>query len=184
MNNNIKFAVVGLCVLGLSSCMIMNDTTSASLNYPAYHTYDNNQYYLQNTYNMPNTNYKYDNYKYNEAYQTKQDILGSDSSPVSEARTPVSFHDRDHSWVSSQNPQAYTIELSEGEKASQVAQKLYKAPKSEKMAQVKYQQNGKNYYRGVYGSYNSAAEAQKALDALPPEIKNGASIKNWGSVQH
>ena len=28
-----------------------------------------------------------------------------------------------------------------------------------------------------------AAEAQKALDALPPELKSGASVKNWGSVQ-
>ncbi len=73
--------------------------------------------------------------------------------------------------------------MADGEKASQVAQTLYKAPKNDRMAQIKYQRNGKDYYKGLYGSYDSPEAAQKALDALPPDIKQGAGIKNWSNVQ-
>lgn len=51
------------------------------------------------------------------------------------------------------------------------------------MAQVKYYQNGKTHYKGLYGTYDSQEAAQKALESLPPEIKQGAGIKDWGSVQ-
>ena len=181
MNNKMKFTVVGLCALGLSSCMIMEDSTSKSLNYPAYSSYDDNQMYRNNSSNASAYN---TNYKYSDNNQPKQDVVVPDSYHVGEMRSPVSFHDRDQSWVDSQSPQSYTIELANGDKASQVAQKLYKAPKNDRMAQVKYQQGGKEYYRGVYGSYSNAEDAQKALDALPADVKNGASVNNWGSVQH
>lgn len=180
MNNNIKFAIVGLCALGLSSCAMMDDSTGTSLSYPAYASYYDSQAYMRNTYNMPNYNY---NYKYYESTRPKQDVVIPDSYHVGDMRTPVSFQDRDQTWVSSQNPQGYTIELAEGDKASKVAQTLYKAPKKDRMAQVKVQRDGKDYYRGVYGTFNSAADAQKALDALPPEIKSSATVRNWSSVQ-
>lgn len=182
MNNKIKSSLVGFCSLGLSSCMIMENSTSQNLNYPAYATYDT-QFYNQNNLNRVPENYKYDAYKYSEDSSSKQNVTVPDSYHVGEAHSPISFKDRDQNWVSGQNPQAFTIELADGEKASQVAQKLYKAPKNDRMAQVKYQRGGKEYYRGVYGSYNSAQEAQKALDTLPADVKNGASIKNWGSIQ-
>jgi hypothetical protein len=180
MNNKIKFAVIGVCALGMSSCVVMENSTTANLVYPNYPSYDSNQYYMQNYYSSSNYRYNY-NYKYDS--QPRQEVVVPDSYHVGSMRSPVSFHDRDESWVNSQNPQAYTIELTEGDKPSSVAQKLYKTPKNDRMAQVKYQRDGKERYRGVYGTYNSAAEAQKALDALPAEIKNGASVKSWGSVQ-
>jgi septal ring-binding cell division protein DamX len=179
MNNKIKFTALGFCALGISSCM-MEDSTSRNLVYPAYPSYDNRQFYNQG--NLDMVNYS-DNYKYNEAYESKQSVVVPDSYHVGEMHSPVSFRDRDQTWVSGQNPQAYTIELAEGDKASQVAQVLYKAPKNDRMAQIKYEQGGKEYYRGVYGSYHSAEEAQKALDALPADIKGRASVKNWRSVQ-
>lgn len=179
MNNKMKFTVLSLCALGLSSCM-MEDSTSRNLVYPAYAYYDNRQFYDQSNLDMANYS---DNYKYNESRESKQTVVVPDSYHVGETHSPVSFRDREQTWVSGQNPQAYTIELADGDKASQVAQALYKAPKNDRMAQIKYQRGGKEYYRGVYGSYHSTEEAQKALDALPADVKSRASIKSWQSVQ-
>lgn len=163
--------MVGICAANLSSCMVYDDSTP---NYQTY-AYDGSQMYPQDNYSVGSGN------RYQ--YQSEGTVSVPDSYHVGEFHSPVSFKDRDKQWVSSQNPQGYTIEVADGDKASQVAQKLYKAPKNDRMAQVKYQQNGKTYYKGLYGTYPDAESAQKALDALPPEIKQGAGIKNWGSVQ-
>ena len=172
--NKAKYIIAGLCVINLSSCVIYDNTS----NVPAYqtYTYDNSQLYPQD-YNANDLNYRY------SSSQGSGTVAVPDSYHVGQFHSPVSFKDRDKTWASGQNPQGYTIEIAEGDKASQVAQKLYKAPKSDRMAQLKYENNGKAYYKGVYGSYPDAASAQKALDALPPEIKQGAGVKNWGSVQ-
>ncbi|MFA5959266.1 MAG: SPOR domain-containing protein [Tatlockia sp.] len=95
----------------------------------------------------------------------------------------TSHKDMDSHWVSQQNPSGFTVEVLESEKASQVASVLYKAPKTNRMAEVRSSRGGKTYYKGVYGSYSSFEEAQKALNNLPSEIKQGASIKNWSKVQ-
>jgi SPOR domain len=97
--------------------------------------------------------------------------------------SPISSQDRDRGWVKSQNPQGYTIEMGDDEKASEVAHKLHSAPKSERMAEIKYQRNGKPTYKGVYGSYESREAAQKAFDNLPEHLRTGSSVKDWGSVQ-
>lgn len=175
MNNKINYLALGLCTISLSSCMVYEN--QASSNYRSYYSYDPTPMYTAGVYN-----YRLNNYN-DSANPPTQAVSVPDSYHVGEYHSPVSFKERDSNWVSSQSPQAYTIEIADGEKASQVAQKLYKAPKSDRMAQVKYQRNGKSYYKGVYGSYNNAADAQKALDALPPEIKQGAGVKSWGSVQ-
>lgn len=176
MNNKINLSLVVLCALTLSSC----NTDSEYINYPTYSYSNINQPYNINSYNMVSTDYKYNSdYQYRE----KQEVRVPDSYYVGEYHSPVSFKDRDQTWVNSQNPQGYTIELTEGEKASQVAQVLYKAPKNDRMAQVKYDRDGKTHYKGVYGTYKSAEEAQKALNSLPAEIKGGASVINWSSVQ-
>lgn len=172
MNYKWKCIVLGISALNLCSCMV-TDNEGYSPSYQSY-AYDNSQLY-------PQINYSYErSYRYATSGQM---VTVPDSYHVGEYHSPVSFKDRDKTWVSSQNPQGYTIEVAEGEKASQVAQKLYKTPKNDRMAQVKYQANGKPYYKGVYGNYPDAASAQKALDALPAEVKQGASVKNWGAVQ-
>lgn len=99
------------------------------------------------------------------------------------ASSPRPHTEVDRSWVRSQNPQAYTIQIDESEKASQVAGKLYKTPKTDRAAQIKYNHEGRAYYKGVYGSYNNYEDAQKALNNLPSEIKQGADIKSWSKVQ-
>lgn len=176
MNNKTKFIAVGLCTIILSSCMVYEENS-----YPGYqsYTYDSSQLYPPNNYQTSNYQMSY----YGSQNHQGQGVSVPDSYHVGEYHSPVSFKDRDRNWVSSQNPQGYTIEVADDPKASKVAQKLYKAPKSDRMAQVKYQQDGKEHYKGLYGTYDSAEAAQKAFDALPQDIKQGAGVKSWGSVQ-
>lgn len=162
--------VLSFCVVNLCSCMV-EDNEGYTPSYTTY-TYDNSQLYPPVNVNQYNSTYKY-----------SEQVTVPDSYHVGEFHSPVSFKDRDKNWVSGQNPQSYTIEIAEGEKAAEVAQKLYKAPKTDRMAQVKLNSNGKSYYKGVYGTYPDADSAQKALNALPNDIKQGASVKNWSSVQ-
>jgi septal ring-binding cell division protein DamX len=145
-------------------------------------------------------NYSYQNYMYDESqlypkvdyynpyYQYQPQAANGqvqvpESYHVGAYHSPASFKDRDRHWVTSQNPQAYTIEVADGEKASQVAKKLYNTPKNDRMAEVKYSRQGKTYYRGVYGSYDNEQSAHKALNELPPDIRKGAAVKSWGGVQ-
>ncbi|WP_419418862.1 SPOR domain-containing protein [Legionella sp. D16C41] len=143
------------------------------------------------------TSYRYDDMKYySQIYSQGVNYNDYSSSPLptSEVKVPESYHvgayhsptrakDRDKSWVSSQNPQGYTIELADDEKPAQVAKKLYLAPKNDRMAEIKYQRDGKAYYKGVYGSYPSKEAAENALNNLPADLKQNAGVKDWGSIQ-
>jgi len=103
---------------------------------------------------------------------------------VGSEHSPASFNEREKSWVDRQNPQNYTVELDDNEKASQVALTLQKAPKDARKAEIKYNRGGKKYYKGVYGTYTNYGAAQQALNALPEELKQNARVKTWGSVQN
>ena len=172
MNYKWNCLILGFCAVNLCSCIVSDEHYTPK--YQAY-TYDDNQMYVPKNYTASDAVYRNSN--------SSQTVTVPESYHVGEYHSPVSFKDRDRTWVSGQNPQGYTIELAEGEKAAQVAQKLYNTPKNDRMAQVKYQVNGKAYYKGVYGTYPDASSAQKALDALPDDVKSGAGIKNWGSLQ-
>lgn len=176
-----RFTQIALvsCVGALSACTMVDDTTY--VNYqtatpsPIY-TYDQTQYYSQ-AYGGESGNYK-ENY-----YQGSGNVSVPESYHVGSVRSPQRAKDSDHSWVVNQNPQAYTIEIADDPKAAAVAGKLYQLPKNNRQAEIRYQRNGTPYYKGLYGSYSSQEEAQKALDSLPPDAKQGAGIKNWGSIQ-
>lgn len=166
-----------LLVISLSAgCLSACNTTTNETVYTAYqpYKYEDMQYYTQ-TYSG-GADYSGENYP-------REEVTVPDSYHVGAYHSPTRAKDRDKNWVSSQNPQGYTIMIAEDEKPSKVAGKLYQLPKNDRMAEIKYQRDGKNYYQGVYGSYSSQEEAQKALDALPAEVKQQAGVKNWNSVQ-
>jgi hypothetical protein len=170
--NNVHGLLLGSFIcLNLASCT--NQDARMSMGYEVY-PYENNSIY------------QVQEYKYNYYVSTDRQYKSVEvpnSYHVNSYQTPVSFKDRDRDWVNKQNPQGYTIEVADEVKAAEVAQKLYKAPNSDRRAQIKYQRNGKEYYKGVYGSFESQEAAQKALDALPPDVKQGAGVKKWGAVQ-
>lgn len=169
--NHLRLLTVLLIAGSLSSC-----TMDSSSDYNTYQTYnyDDVQYTSQPYDYSTDSGYQ---------YQSGRQVTVPDSYYAGASHSPRSHKDIDRNWVSNQNPQGYTIEIAEGDKAAQVAGKLFKAPKSDRRAQIKSYRNGSTYYKGVYGSYNSYEEAQKAFNALPQDIKQGAGIKNWSSVQ-
>ncbi|MDP1602596.1 MAG: SPOR domain-containing protein [Legionella sp.] len=140
-----------------------------------YYQYQQN-YQRRSSYNI-GTDYGYDG-------GSRGQVTVPDSYHVGAYHSPTAAKDRDRRWVSSQNPQGYTIEIADDEKASQVAKKLYQIPKKEPMAEIKYQRDGKAYYKGLYGTYVNPEEAQKALNSLPDDVKQGAGIRNWGNLQN
>lgn len=163
-----SFIIIHLC-----SCTIADEYyNTISYTTPAY---DPNPLYPSVDANSAETSYR--------SSKPSDNVIVPESYHVGQFHSPTSFKDRDRTWVSGQNAQNYTIEIAEGEKASQVARVLYGTPKTDRMAQIKYQWRGKTYYRGMYGSYPDAASAQSALDALPSAIKQNAQIKDWGSMQ-
>lgn len=165
-----KIMVVSIGVLSLSGC-----ASDYFGGYDSYQTHTNQNSML-----------------YPEGYDTqvtavdvpeKQSVVVPETYHVSAYHSPTPSKDVDRGWIDSQNPQGYTIELADGDKPSQVSGALSKAPKRERMAEVKYQHEGKTYYKGLYGSYSNYDEAQNALNALPDDVKSGAGIKAWGNVQ-
>jgi hypothetical protein len=163
-------AILGLTA-SLGACMSHNP--NGYMNFQSY-TWDGQPLYPES----------YDgSYTYGDHQRVKKQVVVPETYHVGAYHSPARAKDRDRSWVHQQNPGNYTIELGSGEKASAVARKLYKAPKSNRSAQVKVNQNGKTYYKGLYGSYPSYDAAQKALKDLPDDVKQGANIKPFGNVQ-
>ena len=177
MMHQTRIISICFCVASLSACTI--DDPNEYTTTQTYYTYNKEQDYYQNTnYSSYTTN----DTQYANVPAEKAPVSVPDSSLVSASHSPVSHSDVDRTWVNSQNAQHYTIELANSEKASQVAGTLYKAPKNERTAEIKYQEGGKTYYKGLYGSYPSYEAAQQALNQLPDDIKHSAGIKSWGSV--
>lgn len=172
MRTTIQVLSVSLCVLNLSSCMINTDSSSGNV---VPYGYQNSELYPEGYENVS---------AYQEPPVKQSNVVVPESYHVGAYHSPTPPKDMDRNWVSNQNPQGYTIEIANGEKAAHVAGVLQKAPKNERMAEVKYQSQGRAYYKGLYGSYESQEAAQQALNALPDEVKQGAGIKTWGSVQN
>jgi septal ring-binding cell division protein DamX len=124
-----------------------------------------------------------DNGYYSDESQSKKEIVVPDSYHVGMNHAPSSHTDRDKEWVNNQSAESYTIELADGDQAAEVAKTLYKAPKKERMAEIKYQRAGKTYYKGLYGTYPNYEAAQEALKSLPEDMKQKAGVKPWSSIQ-
>ncbi|MCP0913083.1 SPOR domain-containing protein [Legionella sp. 27cVA30] len=172
MFKHLSILKLAVCSAALSGCVSYNP--NGYTNYQTY-TFEGTPVYpesYEDTYTRPQA----------QVSERKQ-VEVPDSYHVGAFHSPASHKDRDRDWVASQNPQGYTIELADDEKASLVAGKLVKAPKKNRMATVKYERGGRNYYKGLYGTYPSYEEAQEALNALPEDMKQGAQVKNWGSIQ-
>ncbi len=171
MVNTTRILSIFLCVSGLSAC-----TSDTQAVYSADLPYADG--------GPPLYPEGYESNMYSELPLEQKTVDVPDTYHVGANHSPTPHKDMDREWVNNQNAQGYTIELADDEKASQVANTLYKAPKNERTAEVKYQHDGKTYYKGLYGTYPSYDAAQQALSTLPEEVRQKAGIKTWESVQH
>lgn len=182
MSQSIRLFIIAACSLGVTACMVdgtnsypdtqahgMPGTPGTAL-YPE--GYEN-----ITSYDLPNDNQD------RESISSGQ-VVVPESYHVSSYQAPATAKDLDRSWVNSQNPQTYTIELANSNKAAQVARVLFKAPKNERTAEVQYQRGGREYYKGLYGTYPSYEAAQQAYNSLPEDIRQTAGIKKWSNVQN
>lgn len=181
MLHKTKILGICLCLSGLSACTV----DSANNNPPTYRpTYQ--PYTYVNYYGTPTDLYPqgYDSSMYVQLPQEKKPLEVPDTYLAGANHSPTPPKNVDKEWVNNQKGQSYTIQLADGEKAAEVANTLLKVPKNERTAEIKYQRDGKTYYKGVYGTYPNYEEAQKALNNLPADVKQNAGIKTWGTVQN
>lgn len=164
--------LLSLLLAGLSACTQYNQE-----NYRAYtaQSYEEVNYYPA----------AFSNETVYDSYQSgSKGVHVPESFHVGSYRSPVKAKIRDHQWIQQQSAQGYTIELADDQKASYVAEKLSHTPKTDRMAEIKYNREGKIYYKGIYGTYSTQEEAQRALSGLPETIKKDASIRQWREVQN
>jgi len=75
-------------------------------------------------------------------------------------------------WILNQNPDKYTIQITSSSSEKRIRQYMEKYGLTSQATQFGLQRNDKSVvYIGVYGVYSSVAEANKALQTLPDEVK-------------
>lgn len=173
MYTKIKLFSIVCSSVCLSACMLNGENSNTSYYSP------NNE---QQTTLYPEGYETMGNYDHPPMLQRDTtEVIVPQTYHINNASTsPTLAKDIDKNWVSNQNPESYTIEIASDNKPATVANILYKAPKTEHTAEVQVK-NGQ--YEGLYGTYNSISAAQQTLNALPENIRQGATIKTWGSVQ-
>ncbi len=181
MHPIIKTLIMASSSILIASCATWNGSSMMPASYSPYsgmNTTNPSQLYPES----------YENTSYS-SYSTMQDM------PITEVQsktmiqnntptqTPTPAKDMDSFWISQQDPNGYTLELANSSHALDVAKTLSQAPKKARMAEIKYEHQHKAYYKGLYGSYQSAEAAAKALHELPEDLQHQASIVTWKTVQ-
>jgi septal ring-binding cell division protein DamX len=169
MSNSFKYAGIIISICSLGACSMYNPSGYNSSPYN-----QGTELYPEGYENTGN---------YSDYPGPKQPVSVPESYHVNAYHAPAMSKDVDHQWVSGQNATAYTIEVAEGEQPAEVASALMKTPKSDRSAQIKYQQGDTTRYKGIYGSYKTMQDAEIALQKLPDDVKARAQIKSFGSVQ-
>ncbi len=118
-----------------------------------------------------------------ETYHSEPKALPKFVKTAEVPQTQVSAKNVDVSWVKQQNPKGTTILIASDDQPLPVSMSLMDTPKDQRSAALKYDQNGKPHYSGVYGSYTDKESAELALNKLPENLKSNAKVVNWSDMQ-
>ena len=89
-----------------------------------------------------------------------------------------------NTWLQTQDPKAYTIQLTGAYNAEVLAQFIRRLQLNEGIAYLQLVINDYDWHIVIQGIYKNSTEAQQALETLPPEIKNLRPwIRRIGSLQ-
>lgn len=87
-------------------------------------------------------------------------------------------------WLRAQDPEFYTIQLAGSTERKDVERFIDRYALPGKAVVVEVLRNGKVWYMVLYNSYRTSGEAQRDLDALPPQIhRNDPFARRFSSVQ-
>jgi len=172
MLHKLKILSITCSALCLSACML--DGTNSTPNYYSQNRNEPTSLYPEGYESMNNDRPE------PKPTETANGVVVPETYHVGSSISPTSSKNSDRNWVSSQNPQGYTIKIAKGDKAATVANALYQAPKTEHAAEIQAR-NGS--YEGLYGTYATYEDAQQKLNTLPGSLKQGAEIQTWSSVQ-
>jgi septal ring-binding cell division protein DamX len=95
--------------------------------------------------------------------------------PVVDIGPPVARY-RDAEWIMRQPPAAYTLQLASFSTAARADEYLEEQAIPESFARFRQQRDGRTLHVVVYGSFDSEAAAEEAVDNLPPGAGN---VKPW-----
>ena len=88
------------------------------------------------------------------------------------------------SWLLSQNPGDYTLQLLATRDEDLMRTYLDEHQFTEPVAYFAFQRDGRQWYAAVYGAYPGKPQAQSAAATLPPDAgKNPPWIRQFGSIQ-
>lgn len=188
VNRQKNWLGISLCSMSLCGC-VLDGTSSSSWN-GTWDNANNEGYFMQampDEYNNPpvysesyDTSYHSNFYGDNGDDQQSKVIVPQSYHVGGISNTPMTAKEEDKHWVQEKNPSDYTIQVQKNRKPSQVANTLQRMPKNERSVEVRSHSGS---YIGLHGNYRSREAAEAQLNNLPENVKDQATIKNWGTVQ-
>ncbi|MDP3559839.1 MAG: SPOR domain-containing protein [Legionellaceae bacterium] len=178
MNLFIKISTVSSLALLLCACNTFLENKSTELDVFPY-SFDDIDTRVPEP---PETQYEY---SYNDSIPVTSDKASPrvpNTYHVGSYHGPISPKERDKNWAMQQNPTFYTIAVAESDQASVTAKELQQVPKDNRTAEISYQKQGNTRYLGLYGTFQSQAEAETALKKLPAATQEKAQIKTWRDI--
>jgi len=83
---------------------------------------------------------------------------------------------KDSSWIAAQNPEHYTLHLAGSYDLASLMTVAQSIPNQSEVAYYEVNFEGKSWYTLIYGEFEDAQVAKKALQKLPEEIKQWSPL--------
>lgn len=110
----------------------------------------------------------------------ERDIQREEESHVSRS----SFSTDPVSWVLSQNPRHYTLQLASSRSERRIKKYYEENQMQGKGGYYKKEQDGETWYFLIYGAYNSSRNASSEIEQLPKEIRKWSPwVRRLGNIQ-
>ncbi len=91
---------------------------------------------------------------------------------------------RDEAWLLAQPPGRYTLQVLSSPRREAVLERARRLRLAAPVAVFRFRHQGRDWYALVVGAYPDRASARRAIDALPPDLRNNRPwVRRLGDVQ-